>query len=117
MSATVPLIRLSDLDLLLAETRESEAVARLRRAGLPIGDAAALERERARLAERIDSRWRPHYERALKRYGSAVANVRGRVCQGCFMSLPRSASPGESDAVSLCESCGRILSWGRAEPA
>jgi len=31
------------------------------------------------------------------------------------MTLPRSASRGDAESVSLCESCGRILYRGRAE--
>jgi len=115
VTATRPLVLLHDLDLLLAEARDAEWVAKLRRAGLILGDVRALERARALEFERVEPRWRPHYERALRRYGSAVASVRGRVCHGCHMALPRSAFPGESDAVSLCESCGRILYWGRGE--
>ena len=113
MSALEALLQLHDLDLLLGELRDPSNVGRLKRAGFPLGDPSAVERLRARCLSRLEPRWRPHYERALRRYGAAVAAVRTRVCQGCFMALPRSASPGDPDALSLCESCGRILYWGR----
>ena len=112
MSGTRPLLHLHDLDLLLGEKRDPELATRLRRAGLALGDPAPIEKARQRMLGQLESRWRHHYERALRRYGAAVATVRGRVCQGCFMTLPSSASPGDSEAVSLCESCGRILYWG-----
>ncbi|HTM57610.1 MAG TPA: hypothetical protein VL123_04270 [Candidatus Udaeobacter sp.] len=113
MSSLEALLQLNDLDLLLGELRDPGIISRLKRAGFALGDPAAVERARARWLARLEPRWRPHYERALRRYGAAVATVRTRVCQGCFMSLPRSASPADPDALSLCESCGRILYWGR----
>ena len=107
MSASNPLLQLHDLDLLLSEIRDARTVARLRRAGFPAADAAPVERLRARQLARLEPRWRHHYKRAQRRYGGAVATVRGRVCQGCFMTLPRSASPGEADAVSSLMSRAR----------
>jgi len=115
VSAAAALIRLHDLDLLLAELREVSLAARLRRAGFALGDARDLDAARARRFGELDPRWRHHYERAGRRYGAAVASVRGRVCQGCYMTLPRTASRGDAESVSLCESCGRILYRGRAE--
>ena len=37
--------------------------------------------------------------------------MRERVCLGCFVTLPTSASPGVGESLTLCESCGRILYW------
>jgi len=104
-------LRLHDLDLMVAETRDPRSLARLKKWGFPPPEPIALERERARLLAEIDRRWLSHYERAMRRYGKGVAVVRDRVCQGCFITLPTSVSPGTSVSLTLCESCGRILYW------
>ncbi|MBI1798086.1 MAG: hypothetical protein HYR73_00165 [Candidatus Eisenbacteria bacterium] len=117
MTSRETLLELHDLDLLLFEARDLDAGARLRRAGLGFGDPSEVEKARARVFEQLDPRWRYHYARALTRYGGAIASVRARVCQGCFISLPRSAAPGSGESLTLCESCGRILYWGPREPS
>ena len=73
-----------------------------RQDGLP-----ALERARAQLCARLEPRWILAYERAGRRYSRAVVAVRDGVCQGCFITLPTAAA--RVDALSVCESCGRIL--------
>jgi predicted nucleic acid-binding Zn-ribbon protein len=105
------LLRLHDLDLLLADTRAPGCAARFKKLGFELRESHGLERHRARLLECVDRRWLNHYERALRRYGRAVAVVRDRVCQGCFITLPTAISPGSANALTLCESCGRILYW------
>lgn len=110
MTAGDTLIQLHDLDLLLSEAGDRAVLGRYRRVGLTLGEPAELAASRARLLEQLDPRWRHHYERALGRYGTGIAGVRGRVCQGCFMGVPRSATPGE-ELLMLCESCGRVLLW------
>lgn len=108
MTAAEILLRIHDLDLLRLEIGDSSA-ARLRRLGLTVAPAERLTLRRAGLVASLDAHWRQHYERAERRYGSGVAALRGRVCQGCFMTLPRSAAPGSLGGVSTCEACGRIL--------
>jgi predicted nucleic acid-binding Zn-ribbon protein len=114
VSAAAQVAHLSDLDLLLRELADPPSQSRLGKLGLEIGGRRRLEVARARLAESVERRWMVIYERARLRYGRGVAAVRGRVCQGCFMTLPTSAVPrteaGES--LGLCQSCGRILYWG-----
>jgi len=75
--------------------------------GFGHGGLSAVERARAQLAARLSPRWSHAYERARRRYGRAVVAVRGGVCQGCFITLPTAAA--QSEALSVCESCGRIL--------
>jgi hypothetical protein len=104
-------LQLHDVDLMLAEMRNPKLVARLKKLGYECGPVVALERARIRLLGQIERRWLNHYERALRRYGRAVAVVRERVCLGCFITLPTSASPSGDEAMTLCESCGRILYW------
>lgn len=114
MTALTQVVHLSDLDLLLREVRDPDSRARLRKLGFDLGGLPRLEAARARLAAGMERRWIVLYERARRRYGRAVAAVRDRVCQGCFVTLPTSAAPrpGSGDSFGLCESCGRILFWG-----
>ena len=112
MTGVEGILELHDLDLMLAEARAlGPAADRLKRLGLEVRDPKHLERLRTRLVAGVDRRWLNHYERALRRYGRALTRVRERVCQGCFITLPTSASPGVEESLTLCESCGRILYW------
>ncbi|OGF15306.1 MAG: hypothetical protein A2W00_06910 [Candidatus Eisenbacteria bacterium RBG_16_71_46] len=111
MSETRHLLQLHDLDLLLEEARDPELTARLRRLGFGPGDVAAIERSRMRLLAQLDARWLGSYGRALQRYGRGLAAVRDRVCLGCYITLPTSASPRTRGTLTLCESCGRVLYW------
>ena len=105
------LLELHDLDLLLAEARHPGYATRLRKLGFEPGEPVPPERLRARLLADVERRWVQHYERALQRYGRGVVGMRERVCLGCFVTLPTSASPGTGESLTLCESCGRILYW------
>jgi predicted nucleic acid-binding Zn-ribbon protein len=105
------LLDLHELDLQLAEARHPATVARLRKLGFEPEDPAAFDRPRARLLAAVEKRWVQHYERALQRYGRGLVAVRDRVCLGCFVTLPTSASPGPGESLTLCEGCGRILYW------
>jgi predicted nucleic acid-binding Zn-ribbon protein len=110
VSALDQLVRLHDLDLLRQQATDAAAGTRLAALGFAPLDRAPLERARTRLVGPLDPRWLHIYERARGRYGRGVAAVRGRVCQGCHITLPTSALPAP-DAPKMCESCGRILCW------
>ena len=110
MNSADPVLHLHDVDLLLREASDPAAAARLRKLGLAM-DRAPLERARQKALAGVEKRWLSHYERAHKRYGRAVARVRSRVCQGCHITLPTSASPPAEVSLTLCASCGRILYW------
>ncbi len=111
MNEAAALLQLHDLDLLLGEMNDSRSRAQFKKLGFEIQGLNALERARTRIVNAIDRRWLNHYDRALRRYGRAVAIVRHRVCQGCFITLPTSASPSSDESLTVCESCGRILYW------
>ena len=111
MTEAPPILQLSDIDLLLGELSNPRSIARLKKMGFEIGSLQPVERARAKVLGSVDRRWLILYERAMKRYPRALAMVRSRVCQGCFVTLPTSASPGIDAALTLCESCGRILYW------
>jgi predicted nucleic acid-binding Zn-ribbon protein len=110
VSALDQLVRLHDLDLLRQQISDASVAARLSALGFGPPDRSPLERVRARLTGHLDARWLHIYERALGRYGRGLAAVRGRVCQGCHITLPTSALPAP-DAPTMCEFCGRILCW------
>jgi hypothetical protein len=111
MTEVEPILQLSDIDLLIGELRDPSSVRRLKKMGFEIGPLEPLERARVKVLGTVDRRWLNLYERAMKRYPRALVVVRDRVCQGCFITLPTSASPGADAALTLCESCGRILYW------
>ena len=111
MTLADALVQIHHFDLLLGEATDRVAVARLKRLGFPIGGTASIEAARLALLSHLEPRWLGLYERALRRYGAAIAMVRGRVCQGCHMTLPRSAAPAAGEVLTLCQSCGRILYW------
>lgn len=112
MSALRRVLELNDLDQLRVLAGEAESRDLLARAGLRLGGAQTLDRERNRLRDGLDRHWLGLYERSLARYGRGVTPVRERVCQGCFVTLPTSAAPpaGTSE-LHTCESCGRLLYW------
>jgi predicted nucleic acid-binding Zn-ribbon protein len=105
------ILKLHDVDVLREELADSRTVSRLKKLGFTFPEARALDAERAGLLAALERRWLHHYERAHSRYGRAVAIVRGRVCQGCFITLPTSATPSDGTPLTTCESCARILLW------
>ena len=111
MTEATPLLQLHDIDLLLTEVGDPQSRQRFKKLGFDVQDDQILMRARARTLEMVDRRWINLYERALKRYGRGLAVVRDRVCQGCHITLPTSAAPSSDEALTLCESCGRILYW------
>ena len=112
MSASRQLLQLQEVDLLLGEVATAAGRARLTRLGLPSGDLEPIQKQRLKIFASVDHRWQRLYERAHLRYGRGVVQVRDRICQGCRVQLPTSASPGPGEFLTLCESCGRILYWG-----
>ena len=119
MTALAGLVLLGDLDLLLREVESPDSRQRLRKMGFELDGVSRLMAARERLVQGIERRWLVGYERAHQRYGRAIAAVRDRVCLGCFVTLPTSASRPSAEAESpevtgaprVCSSCGRILYW------
>jgi predicted nucleic acid-binding Zn-ribbon protein len=106
------MVLLSDLDSLIREAQDESARARLRKLGFALDGLPRLLVARQRLAETTDRRWVQVYERVRQRYGRGLAAVRERVCSGCFVTLPTTARPrSDSQALQICESCGRLLYW------
>ena len=111
MSEGDSVLLLQDLDLMLAELSDAKSLQRLRKLGFGAPERTTLVRARAKVLGQVEGRWLKLYERAASRFGRAVAIVRDRVCLGCFITLPTSASPAAGEVLTLCESCGRILYW------
>ncbi len=107
------LVTLQDLDLLIREAHDPESKGEEEDLGFELKNLGTLQTARAKLAEQIGPRWLGLYERVAKRYGRAVVPVEGRVCLGCFVTLPTSIVPKklEDSDVCVCENCGRILYW------
>ena len=105
------LILLQDIDLMLREVRDPEIAHHEARLGFALGDVSGLEKDRNRLARRIDERLLQTYERMSRRFSRVVVPVERSVCQGCRISLPTSTASRNIDGTTLenCENCGRIL--------
>ena len=111
MSAVETLLRLHDVDQLLRELRDPGSLARLKQMGFELPQPLPAVRLRERLLVGLETRWSSHYVRAQQRYGRGLTSVRGRACQGCFMTLATAAAPAAGESLTLCESCGRVLYW------
>jgi predicted nucleic acid-binding Zn-ribbon protein len=75
-------------------------------------DLAVLEDEKIRIIPHLSDRIRKLHERIQKGKGdSAVANLIGDICQGCFSRVPpqKAHEVRRNDAIITCEACGRIL--------
>jgi hypothetical protein len=111
MSGVEAILALHDVDVMRAEVADIRGVARLRKLGFTFPPSQELERARERLVAEVDPRWLNWYERAHARYGRGLTVVRGRACQGCFITLPTRAAPSDGQPLTTCESCSRILYW------
>lgn len=112
MNGSAAVLELQDLDQLIALAHDAGAVARLKRMGFKFDGPDGLLEDRARLERDIERRWWIAYERSQARYGRGLTAVQGKVCQGCFVTLPTSAAPPVGEvALHQCQSCGRLLIW------
>ncbi|MFH0777415.1 MAG: C4-type zinc ribbon domain-containing protein [Candidatus Eisenbacteria bacterium] len=107
------LVALQDLDLMIREAADPESKGEEENLGFKLRNLETLQTARGKLAEETGAKWLGLYERVSRRYGRAVVPVQGRVCLGCFMTLPTSVVPRklEDSEITLCENCGRILYW------
>jgi uncharacterized protein len=75
-------------------------------------DKASIRRQR--IAQEIDANLMSRYELIFsRRGGSAVVEVAGGICQGCYMNIPPQLWNEiiRSEKVNLCPSCQRILHY------
>jgi predicted NodU family carbamoyl transferase len=70
-----------------------------------------LEEQAALIREELDQALLDRFDRLIERYGFAVAEVEGGVCQGCNINVATgmsSAIEGSND-IYICENCGKFL--------
>lgn len=76
------------------------------------------EKNRTKLVESIEPDLLRIYNRISSKWsGSALATVKGYVCQGCSMTLPAQviAEVRKNDRIVQCENCSRILYVNESE--
>jgi predicted nucleic acid-binding Zn-ribbon protein len=79
-------------------------------------DKALVRRQR--IAQEIDANLMSRYELIFsRRGGSAVVEVAGGICQGCYMNIPPQLWNEiiRSEKLNLCPSCQRILHYKAPE--
>jgi len=101
------LVSLQDLDIMINEADEDEAIG----FGTPGRDK--LEQARADLVEQIGRPLMSVFKRLRTKYKWAIVPVKDDTCLGCFRRLPTSISAKgrENASILICEGCGRILYW------
>jgi mannitol/fructose-specific phosphotransferase system IIA component (Ntr-type) len=70
-----------------------------------------LENKASLIREELDEALVERFNRLMERYGFAVAEVEGGVCQGCNINVAtgmNSAIEGSND-IYVCENCGKFL--------
>ncbi len=70
-----------------------------------------LEEQAALIREELDHALLDRFDRLIQRYGFAVAELEGGVCQGCNINVATgmsSAIEGSND-IYICENCGKFL--------
>lgn len=70
-----------------------------------------LESQTELIRSELDAALIDRFDRFMERYGFAVAEVDGGVCQGCYINVSTgmgSAIEGSND-IYVCENCGKFL--------
>jgi predicted nucleic acid-binding Zn-ribbon protein len=106
---------LQDLDLMIREAEDPASQQSEEALGFMVDGRAIgkLEKERQKLIKRIPTGDLRLYERIRGKHPRAVVRVAGRICLGCFQTLPTSATRGipADGPLPTCENCGRVLYW------
>jgi predicted nucleic acid-binding Zn-ribbon protein len=107
------LARIQDLDLMIHEVTDPASKGQEEGLGFAVIGLERLKEARRKLEEQVDRRSLSLYERVRSKYGRAVVPFQGKLCLGCFMTVPTStlSRRKEGDELLLCENCGRILYW------
>ncbi len=80
-------------------------------------DLRAAEQKKQELASRIQPAVLAPYQRLLaNKSGTAIVEVRGESCSGCFMSIPPQVfvNVKKNESIINCPQCGRILYYKEA---
>jgi len=70
-----------------------------------------LQKQTNLIREELDETLVDRFDRLMKRYGFAVTEVDGGVCQGCNINIATgmSAAIEGSNDIFICENCGKFL--------
>lgn len=77
----------------------------------PKNQVKILQKQADMIREEMDESLVTRFDRLMKRYGFAVAEVEDGVCQGCNINVATgmsSAIEGSND-IFICENCGKFL--------
>jgi len=77
----------------------------------PKAQRKPLEQQAQLIRGELDQTLLSRYDRLMQRYGFAVAELEGGVCQGCNINVATgmsSAIAGSND-IYICENCGKFL--------
>lgn len=70
------------------------------------------EKERAKIAKKIEPQLLTNYERIMNRYGGrVVVQVIDGFCGGCYIKLPSEYISRCRTEITNCPNCGRFLYW------
>lgn len=107
------LFRLQDLDIMIREMQDPDFQKSQEQMGFRLQALERLQTAREKLAETMEKPDLRLYERISKKHDHGIVPVEDRICLGCYMTLPTSASRASSAPEQLltCENCGRILYW------
>jgi predicted nucleic acid-binding Zn-ribbon protein len=99
------LIALQDL-LQLKRDLQDQSYERI---GFETGGEAAIDTEIESLRAEIDRAVLRRFDRIATKYDRPLVPVRNGVCYGCFVQYPTAKIADLGDALTTCESCGRLL--------
>jgi uncharacterized protein len=95
-----------------AEKKEHEAtVAKIEE------EEKAVEREKSGIASRVEPSMLNRYQWLLAtKSGTAIVEVRGESCSGCYMSIPPQVfvNVKKNESIIACPQCGRFLYYKEA---
>ena len=108
-----------ELAILQAEWAQQQAALQAQISGIDQAVSAAASRRQS-IAAQVAGELIARYELIFsRRGGTAVVEITGGICQGCFMNIPPQLWNEiiRSEKVHICPSCQRILHYIPAEEA
>lgn len=104
---------LQDLELMMQDAEDPARKGTEEAMGFLLEGLPKLEKERRKLLKRIPPADLRVYRRIRSKHPRVVVRVAGRICLGCFQTLPTSATRGIAvdGPLPTCENCGRVLYW------
>lgn len=80
-----------------------------------VEEIAVIEKRREEVLKSLDPGLITAYETLKVRRGMALSEVRGGVCQGCYVNIPPQMynEVQRNEALIRCPNCSRFLFWGK----